>query len=129
MTDEKLRYVRQWLEKAEEDLKGYKIFMNDEDPLYSLAGFHLQQAAEKFLKAFLEYNAIIFPKTHDVELLLKQCALVESSFADIKFDNISDFAVDLRYPGDMQPPSKNELEQAYESVQEIKQLVLSFLKF
>ncbi|MDR0598605.1 MAG: HEPN domain-containing protein, partial [Treponema sp.] len=33
--------------------------------------FHCQQAAEKYLKGFLVFKGIEFPKTHDLAALLK----------------------------------------------------------
>lgn len=124
MSEEKINFIKQWLEVAGEDMKVYEFLIKDEIPFLASAGFHLQQSAEKYLKAFLEYKSIKFPKTHDVEFLLQQCAQIEYAFSGINYYNLSDYAVDLRYPGNMQPPSKGELKQAYESVQEIKQLVL-----
>ena len=127
MTEEKNKYIKQWLEKAEEDLQVYNLIMNDEEPFLASAGFHLQQSAEKFLKAFLEYNKVFFVRTHDIEYLLKECILTNDSFSEIQFEKISDYAVDIRYPGDMVLPSKSELELNYEQVLIIRQLVLSLI--
>ena len=129
MTEEKSKYIKQWLEKAEEDLQVYHLIMKDENPFLASAGFHLQQSAEKFLKAFLEYKGVYFVRTHDIEYLLKECILIDDTFFDIQFEKISDYAVDMRYPGDMLLPSKSELELNYEQVLKIRQLVLLLIKF
>jgi HEPN domain-containing protein len=129
MNGEKEQYIKMWLEKAEDDLQVYNLIVKDENTYLAIAGFHLQQTAEKYMKAFLEYNSIAFAKSHDIEYLLQLCSQADSSFAEINFINLTDYAVDLRYPGDMQPPSKSELEQAYKSVQKIKHLVISLIKF
>lgn len=45
------RAVRQWLDKADKDLRaGYIVLKNDRS-LCGVASFHAQQAAEKYLKA------------------------------------------------------------------------------
>ena len=44
MTEEKSKYIKQWLEKAEEDLQVYHLIMKDENPFLASAGFHLQQS-------------------------------------------------------------------------------------
>ena len=36
-----------------------------------IVGFHCQQAAEKYLKAFLTHSRIEFPRTHDLKALLE----------------------------------------------------------
>jgi len=45
---------------------------------YENVGFHAQQAAEKFIKAFLVRHQIEFPKTHDIGLLRQLVARVEA---------------------------------------------------
>ncbi|HPI31215.1 MAG TPA: HEPN domain-containing protein, partial [Bacteroidales bacterium] len=122
MNEEKMLYIKQWLEKAKDDLRVYDILMKDENPVLSIAGFHLQQSAEKYLKAYLEYMSVPFAKTHDIEYLLELCASLNALFAQINFVNLTDYAVDMRYPGFMQTPTKNELEQDYISVHEIKRI-------
>jgi len=60
--------------------------------------FHLQQCAEKMIKAILAYRDIDFIKTHDIELLLK---LVSVNISDnIEQDlliELNDFSVEGRY--------------------------------
>ena len=126
MRSEKEIYIKQWLSKAEDDLKAYQLLMNAE---FAIAAFHLQQSAEKYLKAYLEYNIIPFSKTHDIEYLLQMCAQVNVCFGKINAGNLTDYAVDLIYPGDIYEINKKELEIASHIVFDIKQLVLSEVKF
>jgi HEPN domain-containing protein len=61
-------------------------------------GFHVQQAAEKALKAWLEFLGETFPYTHDLGVLLQKlenrgCEVTE--FWDLL--DFSLFAVQLRY--------------------------------
>ena len=46
-------FVRQWLLKAEEDLNAAKSLITHGASFLSTVCFHSQQAAEKYLKAFL----------------------------------------------------------------------------
>lgn len=63
--------VRQWFSKAEEDLNAAKALLSCELSLLSAVGFHSQQAAEKYLKAFLIFRQTEFPKTHDIGQRMK----------------------------------------------------------
>ncbi len=51
MRREESLYPADWIRIAEKDLRRVKRLLDDQDP--EGAGFHLQQAVEKFLKAFL----------------------------------------------------------------------------
>jgi len=62
------RYPDDWLTIAEKDLRRVTLALSGGDP--ELAGFCLQQAAEKFLKAFLLAKGWKLRRTHDLEALL-----------------------------------------------------------
>jgi HEPN domain-containing protein len=74
--------MRQWLSKAEEDLGAAEILISHKTSYLSAVGFHCQQAAEKFLKAWLTFNQIEFPKTHDLGALLDLVAPMDAPLAD-----------------------------------------------
>lgn len=78
--------------KAENDLAVSKY----SDTLPSdIVCYHMQQAAEKYLKAFLIANNrdIKKFKIHDIDRLLAECALI-----DPDFEKLFDISVgDLRY--------------------------------
>ena len=57
-------FVQQWLDRARRDLRAAAILLREDVQDYENAGLHAQQAAEKFLKAFLVRYQIEFPKTH-----------------------------------------------------------------
>ena len=61
---------RELLALAEKDYKAALILARAEDPQMDAAGFHLQQAVEKSLKAWLAFKRVDYPKTHDLSLLL-----------------------------------------------------------
>ena len=67
---DKVRLVRQWIEKAEHDLRNaeHTLTLKDDCPFDTIC-FHAQQCAEKYLKALLVFYEADFPKTHDLVLL------------------------------------------------------------
>lgn len=62
------RYAREWLVFAEKDLGRVTRTLRENDP--EIAGFFLQQAVEKFLKAFLLSQEWKLIRTHDLVALL-----------------------------------------------------------
>src|SRR5215213_10884447 len=95
------RLTREWVQKAEADYRGATEFAPIRPPAHDLVCFHCQQWAEKYLKALLEEQGLVVPRTHDLEDLLDQLL---ASYPDLmslrrgcKF--LIQFAVDARYPG------------------------------
>lgn len=74
---------------------------------YSIC-FHAQQAAEKYLKAFLAFHGQTIPKSHDVADLIRRCVAIDPSFAHLleQAGALQLFGVEIRYS-----PSKDEAEQ------------------
>jgi HEPN domain-containing protein len=95
--------VAQWLARAEEDLGVARHLLADRLPYYTAIGFHAQQAAEKYVKAFLVAHQVEFPKTHDLGRLLDLVAGVDAALAEALSGavQLSDYGVDVRYPGDL----------------------------
>ena len=118
-------YLNQWIEKAEEDLQVVHQLMTMDNHPKGAIGFHCQQAAEKFLKAFLVYHQSDIPKTHNIEFLLEQCKIIDQEFPDLELHNITDFGVEIRYPGDFLEPSEKELYLLIQIASEIKATVLA----
>jgi HEPN domain-containing protein len=90
--------------------------------------FHAQQASEKFLKAFLAFHNIDFPRTHDVDFLLKECRKIEADAFNIDVMSITDFGVSVRYPDDFYVPDVNESLEYSEIALLIKETVERLLK-
>lgn len=57
---ESLRWIRQWVEKAESDLRNAEHTLELDCPLDTVC-FHAQQCAEKYLKALLVSWGADFP--------------------------------------------------------------------
>ncbi len=89
---------RELLALAENDYQAALILARAENPQADAAGFHLQQAVEKALKAWLAFKGVDYPKTHDLNPLL---GLLEDQGERIEpFWNLLElnpFAVQFRY--------------------------------
>ena len=122
--------VKQWLDKAEEDLGVAKLLVSKKGGFFGSVAFHAQQAAEKFLKAFLVHHQIEFVKTHDLESLLELVARVDSQLAKGLQDVVSlnPYGVEIRYPGDIPGVSKTDAKKAVELSKKVQSSILARLK-
>jgi len=111
--------LRQWLDKADKDLAVAKHLLNA--GYNEAVGFHSQQAAEKYLKAYLVRRQVDFPKTHDLGKLLELVATVDARLAEslAEADDLTDFGVEIRYPGDLPELSADEAKGAVELAEKV----------
>jgi HEPN domain-containing protein len=131
--DEALReLVDGWLAKASVDWKAAERLEpgHDEegyDPVYyDAAVFHLQQAAEKTLKAYLAHGSIPFKKTHHLDQLLSLAAAADEDFTslDDAAEILAPFAVEVRYPGEWGELSEKEYSEAKQAAEKITAFVI-----
>lgn len=89
-----------WISYAEDDmgLARYAMKMPGSRP-YRLIAYHAQQCAEKYLKAYLVYQDIDFPYTHEIGKLLKLCGSHLWIEKLKETDKLTPYAVTARYPG------------------------------
>ncbi len=122
--------VKQWLNKADEDFAVAEYLLFQQTPYLGSIGFHCQQAAEKFLKAFLVNHQVDFPKTHDIEELLNITSTVDEALAESLRDAITlnPYGVDIRYPGDFPAISLKEAKTALELAKKVRTALLSSLQ-
>lgn len=118
MTNDKKEFVKNWLFRANEDIAVLEnLFQTDPKSYTSSICFHAQQAVEKFLKAFLAYHDVDFPKTHDLDYLQSECSKINPSIKKLDFRSLSDFGVIIRYPDDFYVPDLDETK-FYKSIAE-----------
>jgi HEPN domain-containing protein len=98
MADPKV--VKEWLCKADEDFNFARVNLEEGNDFYTQICFHFQQAAEKYLKAFIIAYDLDFEKTHNVIFLLKICAKKESSLLQLleRCESLNTAYIDTRYP-------------------------------
>jgi HEPN domain-containing protein len=120
-------YVRKVLVKAARDYNTAETLLKFSTGLdYTEAiCFHAQQAIEKFLKAFLIHNNINIPRTHNLDYLLQKCIETDERFKILNVDNITDYAVDIRYAEDFYIPDYEETNNALNKANEARKFVLN----
>lgn len=125
MSDDQLKYIQQWIAKADEDLLVVHQLMNSEFPVCGAIAYHCQQSAEKFLKAYLAFNGREIPRTHNIEFLLSRCSEIDRNYSTIDPGNLTDFGVEVRYPGDFLEPTMKEIEELIKIVEKIREITLN----
>ena len=128
MTPQLKEYIQKWLTIAEHDLLNTTTVIEHQPLILDTACFHCQQAAEKFLKAFLIFKGQDIAKTHNIKFLLEESAKIDSDFSEIDIKNLNDFAIDIRYPDDYLMPDLDETKEYLQIALDIKKLVLKKIK-
>ncbi|RSK37330.1 HEPN domain-containing protein [Hymenobacter metallilatus] len=111
------QWVQRWLRKADGDLRAAEKLAESPE-FFSEVAFHCQQAAEKYLKAWLTAEQRLPPRTHDLEKLVYMVA----DFTPLGSDDerlatfLTPYAVLSRYPADdddSEPAVSELLSAAY----------------
>jgi HEPN domain-containing protein len=123
MNEETKNYIRQWIEKASDDLIVIDKLTQFEVIATSAVCFHCQQVVEKYLKAYLIANEVEIKKTHNIEFLLAECEEFDADFSSVDPKDLNDFGVDVRYPGDIYSPSIEETLAHKQIALDVKELV------
>ncbi len=123
-------YVKKWLLKANNDLKAATslLKMPAGEIVTEAVCFHSQQAAEKYLKAFLVAHNIDFGKTHNLEFLVELCAGQDMDFRKLEVGNLTSYAVEVRYPDEFYTPTLAEARESIRIARRVKRAVLEKLK-
>ncbi len=116
MPHEESLYPADWLRIAEKDLTRVSQLLDQHDP--ELAGFCLQQAVEKALKAFLLSQGWQLRRIHNLEALLDNAITYDASLEEFRSacQKITAFYFVERYPfvietGIIEEDVRNSLEQ------------------
>ena len=123
-------FVQQWLKKANSDLQAAKLLCAGGLEDYFTSGFHAQQAAEKYIKAFLVRHQVEFPKTHDIGRLRQLVARRDAALAERleKADVLTPYGVDMRYPEEFEVVSQKRAACAVALAERVKEEILTSLK-
>ncbi|MFA0760706.1 MAG: hypothetical protein HZLCBSQH_000807 [Candidatus Fervidibacterota bacterium] len=121
-------YPLDWLQWAEEDAKAVEV--NLAAGLLNVAAYHLQQAVEKALKAFLLAHGWRLERTHDLPYLLRQALPFHPALAG--FEELCQRAnafLWARYPRAVNPPpTAQELSHWLTQAQQLLSLVAEALR-
>ena len=110
----KRRIVQQWLRKAEIDLDAAENLLSEDRLSFYPSCFHSQQSVEKFLKAFLAWHQVQFPKTHNLGELLDLMSTIDTALAEDLKDatRLNPYGVEVRYPSDIPEPTYDQAKEA-----------------
>ena len=98
------REVLEWVSRAEKDLRAADLCAFE---LPAEALYHCQQAAEKYLKAYLTWKQTAFRKTHELRELCAACEALDDLLSPALEPAfvLSKYAWAFRYPGASHEPN------------------------
>jgi len=122
--------VNDWMKRAESNLARARAGKVSEKVLYEDLCFDCQQSAEKAIKALLISLDKEFPWKHSLVILL---ALVSEAGIEIpeeieKSAKLTEYAVEIRYPGEREPVSEDEYREALKLAEKVFNWVSKILK-
>ncbi len=111
----------EWIAKANVDLRVLQITTAVPDPPWDAVCFHAEQAAEKYLKAFLAYVGQDPPRSHDLPVLWRACRTADSTLPDLQSDCalLTPYVAAPRYPGILPQADRTEGEAAIAAARRI----------
>lgn len=117
--------VEDWFRIGEEELCFERAGFEDSDAFYSQICFFMPAGAEKYLKGFLVFHKIKFPKIHDLTELVKLCAKIDKNFSKILDDasTLGQYYLIARYPIEYKEAGKKEAKEALMMAEKIKEMV------
>ena len=122
---EKEALVREWLERAREDLAAADRAL-DPPQLVRTALYHYQQAAEKALKAYLAWRDQPLRRTHQLQELVRDCEQLSADFAALHNAAavLTPYAERTRYPGTGRDYTADDVDEARRLGREVVAFVL-----
>lgn len=119
--------ARGLIQKAHNDLRMAEIGLEHKAPLDTVS-FHIQQTAEKLLKALLSFHGINYPRTHDLQALLD---LAIPQFPVLlpfreRFLGLTSYAVGIRYDMNFYP-EPGEVLSALQTVKEFQKVIFDLV--
>lgn len=105
--------VSAWVKKAEDDYRSAEHLLRMKEPPFEVICFHSQQCAEKFIKAYLLWLDIDFPKTHDLVILM--ALFPENSAPALPINEVlplNRYSIEPRYPGDWDDFTDKDAKEA-----------------
>jgi len=129
LNDEAVSVVRQWVQKAENDLKTavHTLKLGAKCPTDTVC-FHAQQCVEKYVKALLVVHEIDFARIHHISSLVALLpAQVHLELTVEEQERLTDYAVTARYPGDYDPIPFDEAQTAVQVARRTRGQIRQYL--
>ena len=113
--------VKQWLEKASNDLRTAETMLSVNPPVTDTSCYHAQQCVEKALKACLTWAGKHVERTHNLPRLIELC---DTDFPGISqwvdaAVELTDYATETRYPDDWREIPVSEASVAVQHAKEV----------
>lgn len=105
-----VKCARVLIESAERDVEVLRVILDSGKVSDEVFGFHVQQAVEKALKAWIAVLGELYPLTHDLEELLEMLAALGADTQ--RYEQLvgyTGYAVEFRYTGI--PPGTDPIER------------------
>ena len=98
---------KEWIEIADRDLAFGKTSLKNNPRFLTQICFYFQQAAEKYLKAYIVAKKLPFKKVHSLPVLVNICRKKDASFSQLEHQAkfLTEFYFEERYP-EFEAPSK-----------------------
>lgn len=124
------KFALDWLRRAKSNLARARAGKISKDVLYEDLCFDCQQSAEKAIKALLISLDKEFLPTHSITRLLE---LVSEAGIEVpgeveKAIDLTDYAVETRYPGEREPLTKEEYREALAIAEKVFSWVSKIMK-
>ena len=99
MTGKQEQPWQEWFTKAEQDMEIVELLLTHKG-YPSAAGFHLQQALEKYIKGYLLSRGWGLRRVHDLEVLLNEALAYHRSWEQFRSicQRVSQYYLQQRYP-------------------------------
>ena len=132
MNEPQKKLVKQWIQKAENDLLNVTNNLQANQTPWDTVCFHCQQAVEKYIKAVLVVRGQEIPRTHDLEQLynLIQALIpgMEKQRDELRW--LTAYAVISRYPVEVEnePPGKEDGNRAHQLAKIVRDICRSYIQ-
>jgi len=116
-------YPADWLQVAADDFQRVPRRLAEGDVVD--AAIHLQQAIEKYLKAFLLSRGWRLERIHDLRALLEQAAGYELCLKKFRglCAEVTAYYIQERYPIFRSKPDREEIQANFEQAQELVEII------
>jgi HEPN domain-containing protein len=118
---DKQDFINEWLSLGNDDLRVAEHSFSLYPIPREMICYHCEQAAEKYLKAYLLFCGIEPPRTHDLQTLCRLCEKKDGSFSELRSDcsDLTKYAVHIRYPFEIEI----EDSDAHKAITETKHVI------
>ena len=129
--EENIEMARVLWDKAGKDLLTARQLSALPDSIPESIGFHVQQCAEKSLKAFLTFHGVFYAFRHDLSYLIDLCAPLDGWFESLRdqAEAMTPFAVEHRYEDAPLEATREEVIALVEAAALIRDYVGGRLEF